>query len=122
MGISVIMWKGIYDLFDFGTIYLASDSRPYSLLISGAIGYGLYVLVLAIDASSRAKRQMALKELLFLLAYFGMVAVWRTCWVGFDLLVLDSDQSEWLVFVVHYTTLILTSSLKLMSSLVGPSA
>jgi hypothetical protein len=91
--LSVIAWKGAWDLIDMGVSGLflngKSQDKLQSLMISGAIGYTLYfALLLAqylIDKHyCRLKRcpRKILQELFYLLAYISLVCVWRTIWNG----------------------------------------
>lgn len=132
MIISVLVWKGVWDLFDVGSDKLFPENKTISILFTLAIGYLLYIILMVIERSLKSVSmfnttnkkliRVLTEDVIYLLAYFSMVATWRSFWSGFDQLCLnETPYRVYLISGAHTLTFLLLFVAKLGSSLYGPA-
>ncbi|CAF0909816.1 unnamed protein product [Brachionus calyciflorus] len=125
ISISLFAWKGLWDLIDIGSLYLMNGSTFKSLFLTGLLGYSLYLCLIIFQAFLiRNKmcliRRKIIEDLVYILSYLSIVAVWRTFWNGYDYFIFMIESRELIFLVTHFGIFILMVILKLDSSLYGP--
>lgn len=131
MIISVFIWKGVWDLLDTGVDQLFDNNKLHSIMFTLGLGYAIYLLLMVFERLLRNQSSLnnhrhlrsLTEDLLYLVAYFSMVATWRSFWSGFDQLCLvdETPHRVYLIVGAHFLTFILLFGLKLGSSVYGPA-
>jgi len=114
----------------FGT----TDNQVLSLVLSGVFGYTLFFILIFIHYkwyssstsqlvdfnSSRAKILLRnLKEdLFYTMMYISLVAIWRTWWNGYDLII---NENSYTIFLTHLFTIVACFLTNSSNIIYGPS-
>lgn len=132
MLIGVFAWKGTWDLLDTGVdSFVGPNKKLKSLTLTLIIGYALYIFLIILEKilkrikclsiPENKKFRMVTEDLVYLVAYFAMIAVWRTFWSGYDYFVLPSPYRVYIIFGTHCLAFIILVLFKLGSSVYGPA-
>lgn len=133
MIISVFIWKGVWDLLDTGVDQIFDNNKVHSIMFTLVLGYSIYLGLMLVErllkslssfnSLNKPQLRSLTEDVLYLVAYFSMVATWRSFWSGFDQLCLvdETPHRVYLIVGAHFLTFILLFALKLGSSVYGPA-
>lgn len=125
--ISLFAWKGVWDLIDMGSLLLFEESKIQSYAFTCILGYGLYLVLiifqkiyLNLKTNKRSIKRKSIEDVIYIMSYISMVAVWRTFWNGYDYFIFSLNEKSHIIFSTHFGIFIFLFVLKLGSSLYGP--
>jgi hypothetical protein len=147
-GISVLAWKGCYDLFDIGLVellsrYLKDENKDriefFSIMITLAFGYATFALIILIERvivklikkrhifsefnfDTSQINQTHSMNVYYFLAYWSMIAIWRTFFFGYDFFVLEHKPRHFILVATHFLTFAFMYSIGMVSTLIGPAS
>ncbi len=134
--ISIYVWKGVWDLFDVGMndLFNTTDNPILSVFLSAIFGYSLYFILIFIhikcysstssqlDDFNSSRTQIVVrnlkKDLFYTMMYISLVAIWRTWWNGYDLII---NENSYTIFITHFITIIVCFMTKSSNIIYGPS-
>jgi hypothetical protein len=134
--ISIYVWKGVWDLYDIGMndLFDIADNQILSIVLSGLFGYALFFILIFVNYkwyssinsqlvdlnSSRTKSILrTLKEdIFYTMMYISLVAIWRTWWNGYDLII---NENSYTIFITHFVTIVVCFMTKSSNIIYGPS-
>jgi hypothetical protein len=144
-GISVLAWKGCYDTLDIGLVewlarFAESENRAklFSIIVSLVLGYASFAIIVFVERLLvklvKAKaiyskfnfdtsqiNQTHSMNVYYFLAYWSMIAIWRTFFFSYDFFVLEHKPKHLIVLLTHLGTFAFMYSIGMVSTLIGPA-
>lgn len=129
MLINVFIWKGVWDMFEFGVnhytyVYFGEQTHLLSIIYTCLFGYFIFflsLLVLIVINRYNLKISENFTTCFELICFIGLVSLWRSFFSIFDFYVLKSQLKLEISVTTHLIIFAFMYLIGLISALNGPA-